>query len=59
MCIRDRFEGDLDTRNHVYKELISLNNYDMSYDWFQEMYESELSERKDVYKRQIYNYINF
>ena len=39
-------EGDLDTRNNVYKELIRLNNYDMSYDWFQEMYESELSERK-------------
>ena len=25
-------EGDLDTRNNVYKELIRLNNYDMSYD---------------------------
>lgn len=34
------------SRNNVYNELIRLNNYDMSYDWFQEMYESELSERK-------------
>lgn len=23
-----------------------MNNYDMSYDWFQELYENELSERK-------------
>ena len=39
-------EGDLNDRNDVYKELIRLNNYDMSHDWFQELYESELSERK-------------
>lgn len=39
-------EGDLDARNKVYNELIRLNNNDMSFDWFQEMYEAELSERK-------------
>lgn len=39
-------EGDLDTRNIVYRELMRLNNNDMSFDWFQEMYEAELSERK-------------
>lgn len=39
-------EGDLDARNEIYRELIRLNNNDMSYDWFQEMYESELAERK-------------
>ncbi len=39
-------EGDIDARNEVYKELIRKNNGDMSYDWFQEIYETELSERK-------------
>ena len=38
-------EGDLDIRNEVYHELIRVNG-DMSYDWFQEIYELELSERK-------------
>lgn len=39
-------EGDLGNRNEVYRELIRMNDNDMSYDWFQEMYESELAERK-------------
>lgn len=39
-------ESDINTRNRIYQELIRMNNYDMSYDWFQEMYEAELSERK-------------
>lgn len=39
-------EGELSIRNEVYRELIHLNNHDISYDWFQEMYESELAERK-------------
>jgi hypothetical protein len=39
-------EGDIYARNEVYKELIRKNNGDMSYDWFQEIYETELSERK-------------
>ncbi len=39
-------DGDIDARNEVYKELIRKNNGDMSYDWFQEIYETELSERK-------------
>lgn len=39
-------EGDIDARYEVYKELIRKNNGDMSYDWFQEIYETELSERK-------------
>lgn len=39
-------EGNLDARNEIYRELILLNNNDMSYDWFQVMYEAELSERK-------------
>ena len=33
-------------RNEKYKELIELNNYDMSTEWFQPIYEAELSERK-------------
>lgn len=38
--------GDADNRHHVYRELIRLNNGDLSTDWFQNFYESELSERK-------------
>ncbi|WP_394901930.1 N-6 DNA methylase [Bacteroides xylanisolvens] len=45
-AIMNLLEGDIDVRNEAYKELIQLNNNDMSYDWFQEMYEAELSERK-------------
>ena len=39
-------EMALDDRNKIYQELIRLNNNDLSYDWFQEVYESDLSERK-------------
>ena len=37
---------DLEDRNKIYRELIRLNDKDLSYDWFQEVYESDLSERK-------------
>lgn len=37
---------DLEDRNKIYRELIGLNDNDLSYDWFQEFYESDLSERK-------------
>ena len=33
-------------RDEKYKELIELNNYDMGTEWFQPIYEAELSERK-------------
>lgn len=39
-------EGDTSKRDDVYRTLISLNDNDMSHDWFQELYENELSERK-------------
>lgn len=39
-------DGDISIRNGVYRELIRLNNNDMSFDWFQDLYENELSERK-------------
>ena len=39
-------QGDIEERNRIYKELLELNEYDLSYDWFQLIYESELSERK-------------
>lgn len=45
-AVMSLIEGDIDVRNNVYKELIQKNNGDMSFDWFQEIYESELSERK-------------
>lgn len=37
--------GDIDRRNDVYTRLLEMNGMDVSYDWFQEMYESELAER--------------
>ncbi|WP_018669507.1 hypothetical protein [Bacteroides gallinarum] len=43
MCI---LEGDTQRRNLIYHELIRMNGCDMSHDWFQELYENELSERK-------------
>lgn len=39
-------EGDIRERNIIYHELMRMNGYDMSYDWFQKLYENELSERK-------------
>lgn len=45
-AVMNLLDGDIDARNEVYKELIRKNNGDMSYDWFQEVYETELSERK-------------
>ena len=37
--------GDIDRRNDVYTRLLEMNGMDVSYDWFQEMYASELAER--------------
>lgn len=34
---------NLEDRNKIYRELIRLNDNDLSYDWFQEVYESDLS----------------
>jgi hypothetical protein len=39
-------ELDMEKRNEFYIKLLELNNYDVSYDWFQKIYENELSERK-------------
>lgn len=36
---------DINRRNEVYSELLRLNNHDVSYDWFQEVYEMELAQR--------------
>lgn len=44
--IMEIITGDIEYRNYIYSELLKMNNYDMSYDWFQELYENELSERK-------------
>lgn len=45
-AIMHLLEGDLERRDEVYRKLIRLNGNDMSFDWFQAIYESELSERK-------------
>lgn len=39
--------GDKEHRDEVYKELLSINGHDLSYDWFQELYEGEMSQRKE------------
>ncbi len=38
--------SNLEERNKVYRQLIELNNFDMSFDWFSEIYENELAQRK-------------
>lgn len=39
--------GDVEKRDFIYRQLLHLNNYDLSYDWFQQIYEEELSQRKE------------
>lgn len=39
-------EGDINYRNNVYAELLKLNYNDVSYDWFQNIYEEEIAQRK-------------
>lgn len=39
--------GPVEKRTKIYRELLELNKYDLSYDWFQSIYENELSERKE------------
>lgn len=38
--------SDKEKRDAVYHSLIELNEYDMSYDWFQTIYEKEMAQRK-------------
>ena len=45
-AVSNLLKQDLETRNKTYQELIRLNNNDMSYDWFQQVYEKELAQRK-------------
>lgn len=45
-AIMGLLEGDLELRDKIYRELIRLNGNDMSYDWFQELYEFELAESR-------------
>lgn len=39
--------GDLCKRNEVYYNLLEFNNHDMSFDWFQKIYEDESAQRKE------------
>ncbi len=45
-AVASLLDGDRDTRDSAYRELVRLNGYDFSYDWFQEAYEEELAQRK-------------
>ncbi len=38
--------GDTNKRDETYRKLLAINDYDMGRDWFQEIFESELSEGK-------------
>ena len=40
--------GDKERRNAIYQQLLEAHRYDMSYDWFQSLYEEELSQRKKM-----------
>jgi len=39
-------ELELEERNSIYLKLLELNNYEMSKDWFQVIFEDELAQRK-------------
>lgn len=39
-------ESSQEERHAVFRKLLEANNYDVSYDWFQPIYEAELSEGK-------------
>lgn len=45
-AVMSLIKGDKAKRDDTYRELISLNDHDLSHDWFQPLYEAELSERK-------------
>lgn len=45
-AIMKLLDGNLDERNKVYRQLLALNNFDVSFDWFSEIYETELAQRK-------------
>lgn len=38
--------GDRERRDAIYRELLSVNRYDMSFDWFRQLYEEEFAQRK-------------
>ena len=42
-CIMSLLFGDQEVRDDVFRELIRSHAGDLSYDWFQEVYEEELS----------------
>lgn len=44
-AVMELLDGNLEKRDRVYRTLIEANNYDMSYDWFQSIYEAEFAQR--------------
>lgn len=44
--VRSILSGNIFERNNIYLSLLALNNYDLSYDWFQGVFEDELAQRK-------------
>lgn len=39
-------QGDISVRDEIYRELIKAHEGDLSFDWFQQLYEDEFAERK-------------
>lgn len=58
-AIMGLLEGNLERRDEVYCELIRLNENDMSYDWFQKLYEFELAESKQKGQFSLLNLLVF
>lgn len=46
IAIMNKLCGDIQQRDQLYKRLLIVNKYDLSFDWFQGIYETEFSERK-------------
>ena len=37
--------GNIEQRDNIYQQLLIINDYNLSYDWFQNLYEEELAQR--------------
>lgn len=46
LAVMEILLGPVEKRNDVYRQLLEANGFDVSVDWFQSIYEAELSEGK-------------
>lgn len=45
-AVMDLLEGGREKRDAVYHELLQMHDYNLSYDWFSQIFEEELAQRK-------------